>query len=205
MGTLLRLDRPVERMRGSLAARGMVISEEQAVKALTAEVREYRAGHLTGVDNLSVTALRHRCADAFRAELPPGLDHDRAYSVLMGLLRFQVLGDSKASLSRLRDAGIRVAIVSNWDSSLDGAMLAVGLRSLVDVVVSSAEVGAAKPDPAALVLALDRLGVAASDAVMIGDHDVDLRAAGALGMPCALVAPGDGISGAVDAILALSP
>jgi putative hydrolase of the HAD superfamily len=203
MGTLVRLDRPVERMRGSLAARGILISHDEAVRALTAEVREYRAGHLTGVDLATVTALRHRCADAFRAELPKALDHDRAYSVLMGLLRFEVLGTSRDSLARLREAGITIAVVSNWDASLEGAMLAVGLRGHVDAVVSSAEVGAAKPDPAPLARGLSLLRADATAAVMIGDHAVDVAASEALGMTCAVVDPGSGIADAVDAILAL--
>jgi HAD superfamily hydrolase (TIGR01509 family) len=203
MGTLLRLDRPIERLRGSLSARGIAISEEQAVAALTAEVREYRAGHLTGVDHASVMALRHRCADVFREQLPSSLDHDRAYSVLMSLLRFQVLPGSTQALARLHDAGIGLAVVSNWDTSLEGAMLAVGLRGSFDVVVSSASVGAAKPDPAALQRALELLGVEATAAVMVGDHAVDVEAAASLGMPCAQVVPGAGITEAVDAILNL--
>lgn len=203
MGTLLRLDRPIERLRGSLSARGILISEEQAVAALTAEVREYRAEHLRGVDNASVSELRHRCADVFREQLPSSLDHDRAHSVLMSLLRFQVLPGSKEALAQLRDAGMGLAVVSNWDVSLEGAMLAVGLRGSFDVVVSSASVGAAKPDPAPLARALELLGAEAEHALMIGDHAVDAEAAAALGMNCAQVQPGTGITEAVAAILAL--
>lgn len=203
MNTLMRLDRPAPRLRGFLAAQGMPVSEEQALRALSAEVREYRAGHLGAIDQASITALRHRCADVLRGELPEALDHDRAYSVLMGLLRFAVLPGSVASLGRLRAAGIGVAVVSNWDSSLESALLAVGLRTSVDAVVSSASVGAAKPDPAPLRRGLELLGAAPADAVMVGDHHVDLQAAAALDIPCALVAPGEGITGAVDAILAL--
>ena len=203
MGTLMRLDRPAPRLRGFLAAQGMPVSEAQALRALSAEIREYRAGHLTGVDQASVTALRHRCADVLRAELPQSLDHDRAYSVLMGLLRFAVLPDSVASLGRLRAAGIRVAVVSNWDASLEGALLAVGLRTSVDAVVSSASVGAAKPDPAPLRRGLELLGATTDEALMIGDHPVDLEAAAALAIPCALVEPDAGIAAVVDAILAL--
>lgn len=203
MGTVVRLDRPVERLRGSLAARGIVVSQDQAVAALIAEVRVYRAGHLDAVDIPSITLLRRRCADALRAELPQELDHERAYSVLMGLLRFEVLPGTRESLDRLRAAGVRVAFVSNWDASLDGTMSAVGLREHVDAVVSSAEVGAAKPDPAPLRRALERLGVPAERAVMVGDHAVDAAAAAALGMPCTIVEPAGGIGDAVDAILAL--
>lgn len=203
MGTVLRLDRPVERLRGALSARGVMVTHEEAVRALTAEVNLYRAHHLEGVDTVTVTDLRRRCADALRAELPQQLDHERAYQVLMGMLRFTVLPGTVDALNRLRAAGIRVAFVSNWDASLEATVLAVGLRSHVDAVVSSAGVGAAKPDPAPLVRGLELLGTTADQAVMIGDHEVDAAAARALDIPCALVKPAGGIGPTVDELLAL--
>lgn len=203
MGTVLQLERPVERLRGALGARGMLVTHDEAARALGAEIREYRAHHLEGRDTASVTSLRLRCADALRAELPQPLDQERAYQVLMGMLRFTVFPGTVDALGRLRAAGIKVAVVSNWDASLEATMLAVGLRAHLDAVVSSAAVGAAKPDPAPLVRGLELLGVDAADAVMIGDHDVDAAAARALGMPCALVEPADGISELVDDLLAL--
>jgi putative hydrolase of the HAD superfamily len=43
------------------------------------------------------------------------------------------------------------------------------LTTLVDVVVVSGDEGISKPDPRIFHIALDRLGVAAADAVMVGD------------------------------------
>jgi FMN phosphatase YigB (HAD superfamily) len=203
IGTILRLDRPVERLRGSLAARGISIDEDAAVRALSAEVRAYRAAHLSGTDSASITALRHTCADALREEIGPGLDHDRAFSVVMGLLRFEVLPGTRASLARLRRAGLKLAVVSDWDASLEGTMLAVGLHSHFDVVLSSAEVGYAKPDPALLLAAVARLGVTPQDAVMIGNDDVDILAASACGMPSMRVESASGIRDVTDQLLGL--
>jgi FMN phosphatase YigB (HAD superfamily) len=203
IGTILRLDRPVERLRGSLAARGIVVDEAAAVRALTAEVHAYRAGHLTGVDTASITALRHACADALRVEIGHDLDHDRAFSVVMGLLRFEVLPGTRTALARLRRAGVQIGVVSDWDASLEGIMLAVGLRSHVDVVVSSAEIGVAKPDPAVLLAAVARLGVAPEDAVMIGHQLLDAQAASACGMPSVIVETASGIRDVTERLLAL--
>jgi putative hydrolase of the HAD superfamily len=203
IGTMLRLDRPVERLRGSLAARGILVDEARAVRALSAEVRAYQEGHLSGVDSASITALRHACADAMRAEIGDDLDHDRAFSVVMGLLRFEVLPGTRTSLARLRRAGIQLAVVSDWDASLEGTMLAVGLRSHVDLVISSAEIGAAKPDPAPLLAATARLGIAPAEAVMIGHAAVDAQAAAACGMPSLLVETSSGIRDVTDRLLAL--
>lgn len=193
IGTMLRLDHPVERLRGSLAARGILVDEPTAVRALSAEVHAFRAAHLTGVDTASITALRHTCADALRAEIGGSLDHERAFSVVMGLLRFEVLPGTRTALARLRRAGVAVGVVSDWDASLEGTMLAVGLRSHVDVVVCSAEVGVAKPDPASLLAASSRLGVAPADAVLIGADALGAEAAAACGMPSVIVEPASGI------------
>lgn len=202
IGTMLRLDRPIERLRGQLAARGLLIDEEQAVRALAAEVAAYRERHLDGVDAKTITALRRHCAEALRAEIP-GLDAERAYLVVMGLVRFEVLPQTHESLQAMRDAGLRLAVVSNWDASLEGTLLAVGLRKYFDVVVSSATVGAAKPSPAPLLRACQLLEVEPAEAVMIGDDDVDERAATAAGMPCLRVETAAGIAEATAALLRL--
>ena len=51
----------------------------------------------------------------------------------------QAIGDGV--MQRLRDAGIGLAVVSNWDTSLEGAMLAVGLRGSFDVVGKNGRLG----------------------------------------------------------------
>jgi len=54
---------------------------------------------------------------------------------------------------------------------------------MLDVVVSSAEVGLRKPDPRIFELALARVGVAADEAVHVGDHlYADILGAEAVGM-----------------------
>ena len=47
-----------------------------------------------------------------------------------------------------------MVVVSNWDASLPAALAATGLAPLVDAVLTSAEVGAAKPDAAIFERAL---------------------------------------------------
>jgi HAD superfamily hydrolase (TIGR01549 family) len=44
-----------------------------------------------------------------------------------------------------------------------------GLAALVDVLIASEDVGVSKPDRGIFDIAIDRLGVAAADAVMVGD------------------------------------
>jgi putative hydrolase of the HAD superfamily len=85
-------------------------------------------------------------------------------------------------LTDLRARGVALAICSNWDWDLHEAIESAGLTGAVDVVVSSAWVGARKPHPRIYDHTLDQLGIAPQDALFVGDTwacDVDgPRAAG---------------------------
>jgi putative hydrolase of the HAD superfamily len=87
-----------------------------------------------------------------------------------------------AALGRLRDAGLALACVSNWDVSLAPHLERAGLHDLFAEVVSSAEAGAAKPDPAVFAVALGRLGVPPARALHVGDGDADREGAAAAGL-----------------------
>ena len=89
--------------------------------------------------------------------------------------------DAAPALGMLAERGIATAVVSNGDCSLAAALDGAGLRA--DVVVDSATAGAAKPDPAIFRIALERLGVAAGDALHVGDGpDTDGAGARAAGI-----------------------
>lgn len=85
-------------------------------------------------------------------------------------------------LAGLRDRGVVLAICSNWDWDLHEAIESAGLTGAVDLVVSSAWVGARKSHPRIYTHTLRELGIAPEDALFVGDTwacDVDgPRAAG---------------------------
>ena len=93
--------------------------------------------------------------------------------------------DTVSVLKSLRQNGFRTAVVSNiaWD------IRPVLAAAEVDEFVLSFEVGAAKPDTRIFTAALDRLGVAADEALMIGDSEENDGAARQLGCSFALVDP----------------
>ncbi|MDX6653309.1 MAG: hypothetical protein QOH18_1, partial [Solirubrobacterales bacterium] len=84
-------------------------------------------------------------------------------------LHFSEIPGAREALRRLGDMGLRLAIVSNWDVSLEEVLEMLDLRVLVDHVVTSAEVGHAKPDPRIFRYALQLLEVEACAAVHVGD------------------------------------
>jgi putative hydrolase of the HAD superfamily len=186
MGTLVRLEDPVPRLRSALLARfGVDVGFEGARAAMRAEIGFYRAHLLQGRDASSLAALHAACAEAMREVLPDPVARAPSAELtaaLMEAIRFAVFDDVVPALRALRDDGWSLAVVSNWDVSLGSRLEEAGLLSLVDAVVSSAEVGVLKPDPAPFRRALELLGVRAADAWHAGDsvsEDVEgARAAG---------------------------
>lgn len=95
------------------------------------------------------------------------------------------------TISVLRAAGCRLGIVSSKYRYRIAAILAAhGLAAHFDVIVGGEDVARLKPDPEALLLALQRLGVSAADALYVGDHPVDAEAASRAGVPFMAVLTG---------------
>jgi putative hydrolase of the HAD superfamily len=84
--------------------------------------------------------------------------------------RWRAWDDVRPAFERLRDRGIRIGVISNWDRRLPGLLDGLGLTDIVEVVVSSADVGLRKPDPRIFGLACERLGVEAARSAHVGDH-----------------------------------
>jgi putative hydrolase of the HAD superfamily len=86
-------------------------------------------------------------------------------------------------LRSLLAARLRVGVVSNSTGTVDQMLAAAGICQVgpgaavpVEVIVDSGRVGVAKPDPRIFNIALEALGINASEAVYVGDTaraDVD--------------------------------
>ncbi len=77
--------------------------------------------------------------------------------------------DTVAALTRLRAAGIPVAVVSNIPWDIRRVFRAHDVEDLVDEFVLSYVEGVMKPDPKIFLAACQRIGVAPADALMVGD------------------------------------
>lgn len=78
--------------------------------------------------------------------------------------------DTVAFLGKLRSKGIGIALVSNCSENTRPMLEDLGVLALVDAAALSFEVGSLKPSREIYLSALDDLGVAAADAVMIDDQ-----------------------------------
>ncbi len=100
---------------------------------------------------------------------------------------FELFADTIETLVRLRERGIATALVTNnyaaaiLKPDLDG----FGIRP--DVIISSADVGYRKPHQLVFGRALQSLGMAASDVLMVGDSfENDVLGAKAAGITAVL-------------------
>jgi len=87
-------------------------------------------------------------------------------------------------LETMRKDGYRIAMIANGDSAGARNIIATcGLEDYFDVIVISEEVGIEKPDKQVFQVALDKLGVEAENAVMVGNRiDADIVGANRIGM-----------------------
>jgi putative hydrolase of the HAD superfamily len=190
MGTLVRLEPPAPLLREALSERfGVTLAPEAAERAMAAEIAYYRAHMLAAADADGVDRLRAGATTALRSALTPNSRLDRVPLVeltqaLLAALRFTPFADALPALQHARRRGLSVVVVSNWDASLPEVLDRAGLAEHLDGVVASAAVGAAKPDPAIFTAALELLGVAAGEAVHVGDNvSEDVAGAQAAGVP----------------------
>jgi putative hydrolase of the HAD superfamily len=189
LGTLVELPPPGPALVEELAARGVKVRESEAGWAIGAEIAFYRAHlhHARDADGLEL--LRERCTEVLRAALPAHAREVRDLrGALLGALRFRPYPEVPDALRALREAGARLVVASNWDVSLHEVLDRTGLAPLVDGAVSSAEVGAAKPDPALFAAALEVAGAEPGEALHVGDSpEADVAGARAAGIEPVLV------------------
>lgn len=99
---------------------------------------------------------------------------------------FELFEDALPVLDELRAAHLRIGLVSNGIRDL--SEFVAHHRLDVDAVVDSRTHGRVKPHPTIFQAALDRLGIGAADAVMVGDSlEEDIEGARALGMRAILI------------------
>jgi putative hydrolase of the HAD superfamily len=181
LGTLLELEPPWEHLRAAL---GDEVPEERVVAAVRAEMRYYRDHSHEGRDAESLAALRARSA----AVLSDALGHTVDVETMMAAIRFRAFADAAAALAALRDRGLYLVCVSNWDCGLPDVLERTGLASHLDATVTSAGAGARKPDPAIFAPALDLARCESGEALHVGDTpEEDLAAARAAGIRALLI------------------
>lgn len=96
--------------------------------------------------------------------------------------------EAHATLRQLRDNGVRLGVISNFDSRLYRILEGLELRRYFDSVTISSEAGYAKPAREIFQVALANTGAAALDSIHVGDSEhMDLRGAQEAGFGAILI------------------
>ena len=132
MGTLVTIEPPAPRLQRSLERRlGLVVELARCEAGMRAEMRHYRA-HCTAAHD---APRSRRCASSAQALLADALALDVSGADLLPSLTdaivFRAYDDALPALSALAAAGIRLAVVANWDVSLTDVLARLGLAGPV--------------------------------------------------------------------------
>ncbi|XP_031475893.1 uncharacterized protein LOC116247738 isoform X2 [Nymphaea colorata] len=88
-------------------------------------------------------------------------------------------------LHNLKDDGVKLAVISNFDTRLRKLLEGLNISNLFDAIIVSAEIGYEKPAAEIFRAALDQLCVEAGKAVHVGDDlKADKFGANAVGINC---------------------
>jgi 2-haloacid dehalogenase len=176
---LRALDPVFERIFGDTAARQQWFQQMIQCALVTIATGRYHDFGATGAAALQMVAARRDTTLT---------DEDRR-AVAEGMRRLPAHAEVPKALARLRDAGRRVAALTNSTREVAEAQLRnAGLAALFEQVLSADEAGRLKPAPEPYRMAAERLGVPVGEICLVAAHAWDVAGAQAAGCRTAFVA-----------------
>lgn len=136
------------------------------------------------------TEFTRRLFERTNVRSPGGVDcaaHAPAVRDIMGSACLALFEDSLPVLRELKENGVRVGVISDWQQGLVHFCDELGMGKYLDAVVASADVGYQKPDERLFEAARRRLGVAAHEILHVGDRVEDVDGAEAAGFSAVLL------------------
>ncbi len=203
-GTLFHAPRLGEIYSEVLGRHGLAVSPPEARRLVREVWQELSIAHPLGGDRFAAHSdgargwwrrFVERLADRIRfagSSLPSApFAAAELYSRFGSASAWEIYAEVPATLARLRERGLTLGVVSNWDDRLPHLLRELGLAPWFETIVHSAAVGREKPDAAIFQAALDRLAVAAPETLHVGDgvHE-DFEGADAAGLHALLLVRG---------------
>lgn len=179
-GTLFTVAEPVGTTYArSLRRRGLEADPERVELAFR---RAFAAAPLLAFPGVSGSALDHaerawwrRIIEQSLGEaLPQALTEsvcEELYAYYGHEVAWRVDREAIATLAWLRSRGIRLGVVSNFDSRLPALLAELRLAELFDAIVWSTGAGAAKPDRRIFEVLLTALGTPGGETLHVGDDE----------------------------------
>ena len=112
---------------------------------------------------------------------------DVALKILLKLREYKYVAvlfdDALPAIDELKKRGLTVGLISNVRRDQEDLLKGLGLMERLDLIITSHEVGADKPDPRIFMAALEQAGVQATDSIYVGDlYDIDVLGARGVGI-----------------------
>jgi putative hydrolase of the HAD superfamily len=102
---------------------------------------------------------------------------------LLQELTFVLFDDTIPTLKSLKERGLTTGLLTNATKNIMALQSKLGLDVYLDLIITSQEAGADKPEPPIFLAALKRAGITAVEAVYVGDqYDVDVAGARGAGI-----------------------
>jgi putative hydrolase of the HAD superfamily len=197
----------------SLVGSGLAVDAKGAQSGLEQTMHEMeqlipagsdRYRHFPGGEDEFWLRFAHRTlelATGSPIEARAGLDAlERIRRAFLEPEAWHVFPDVRPTLEALRGHGVKLGIVSNWDSRLPGVLDMLDLSRYFDFVGVSHFEGVEKPDPEIFHRVLARLGGRPEETLHVGDlPEIDRAGAEAAGCAAVLIdrrgalAPGPGV------------
>jgi putative hydrolase of the HAD superfamily len=107
--------------------------------------------------------------------------------------------ETPEALDELRNAGYRMAVISNADGRVEGLLEGAGIRDRFEFVMDSEIEGVEKPDPEIFLRGCRRLDLPPENTLYVGDlYPVDVLGARKAGLHAVLLDPRDRLDFPVD-------
>jgi REG-2-like HAD superfamily hydrolase len=207
-GTLIQVDRPLVQLALMAAdEHGLSFGQREAQQfelLYVSRLAEFhRLNRLRSLDplkgfwrSLSRDWLTRIGADPELAEVFRARVDELAFTLPSAM--FSLYPDTLPCLEQLRDRGISMAVISNWDATLHRVLDMFGLSPYFTFELASLEEGMEKPDPRLFELALASLDAEPEQTAHVGDDPLDdVEGARSVGMRAVLIdrsgATGDAI------------
>jgi len=182
IGTLLDLqtmDAHFERFFGDASVRKEWFTQTLQLAMASVLTNSYEDFRVQADTGLEITARRYKVS----------MLGEEKNLILGTLNKLRPFPDVAAALQRLRDAGLKLAILTNSTAQAAEAQLTfAGLRDHFDQVISVDEIQCFKPAPEAYQLAASKLGTEPAQMWLVSAHDWDVTGALRAGCAAAFVA-----------------
>ena len=199
-GTLFDVSSAVASLQGKVGPQYGEISAAWRVRQLEYTwLRSLMKSHIDfwdlTADALSVTLREYSIEDSTL--------HDE---LMQAYLRLNPFEEVSSVLHRLKQAGMRTAILTNGSPKMiESAVANAGIRSLIDHQLSVESVGVFKPDARVYQLAVDSLGISAQNIAFLSSNAWDAAGAAHFGFNVAWVnryaQPSEALPGTPSAML----